>query len=92
MDYYATKRCRPRGRTQQWLAHGSRGGFISAVSRAGGQEAAARATPDFNESLDIGRKTRLAGLPGKIHINDPLSLNESPNYQISDQSESHQIS
>jgi hypothetical protein len=34
----------------------------------------------------------LAGLPGKIHINDPLSLNESPNYQISDQSESHQIS
>jgi len=34
----------------------------------------------------------LAGLPGKIHINDPLSLNESPNYQISEQSESHQIS
>jgi len=31
-------------------------------------------------------------LPGKIHINDPLSLNESPNYQISDQRESHQIS
>ena len=37
-----------------------------------------------NESLDIGRKTRLAGLPGKIHINDPLSVNESPNYQISE--------
>ena len=38
---------------------------------------------DFDESLDIGRKTRLAGLPGKIDINDPLSVDESPNYQIS---------
>jgi hypothetical protein len=47
---------------------------------------------DFGESLDIGRKTRLAGLPGKIHINEPLSLNESPIYQISEHSESHQIS
>jgi hypothetical protein len=33
---------------------------------------------DFDESLDIGRKTHLAGLAGKIHINDPLSVNESP--------------
>ena len=47
---------------------------------------------DFDESLDIGRKTRLAGLPGKIHINDPLSVDESPNYQISEHSEPHQIS
>jgi hypothetical protein len=47
---------------------------------------------DFDESLDIERKTPLAGLPGKIRINDPLSINESPNYQISEHSESHQIS
>ena len=46
----------------------------------------------LDESLDIARKTRLTGLPGKIHINDPLSVNESPNYQISEHSESHQIS
>jgi hypothetical protein len=47
---------------------------------------------DCGESLEIVRKTRLAGLPGRIYINDPLSLNESPIYQIHAHSESHQIS